>query len=156
MASKWARTRRQVTHRPVGVRLSPWGSSLAPCSFVHDEPNSNVPEFERREAVAHDVGAALLVDESALEQLGSYLDGDPEFAYVEVSLASEADLHVADSGRACPGFLRAVHRLGDEVWQQFGHASQLAVRHIARVSDIDDRHDVILSATSTQCADPAV
>ena len=131
-------------------------SGLAPCSFVQDEPNANVSEFERRETIADEVGAALLVAESALEQLGSYLNNDPQLADVEVFSASEADLHVSDAGRACPGFLGAVDRLGDEVGQQFGEASQLTFRHIAQVGDIYEWHDIILSAGSARRMDPAV
>ena len=92
---------------------------------------------------------------SALEQLGSYLNNDPQLADVEVFSASEADLHVSDAGRACPGFLGAVDRLGDEVGQQFGEASQLTFRHIAQVGDIYEWHDIILSAGSARRMDPA-
>lgn len=113
-------------------------------------------EVERREAVADEVGAPLLVAESALEQLGSYLDDDPHLADIEVSSASETDLHVSDACRTGPGFLGAVHRLGDEVGQERGQPSQLTVRHIARAGHIDEWHDVILSAGSARRADPAV
>ena len=123
---------------------------------MQDEPNANVSEAERREAVADEVGAPLLVAESALEQLGSYLDDDPHLADVEVSSASETDLHVPDACRARPGFLGAVHRLGDEVGQECGQPSQLTVGHIARAGHIDEWHDVILSAGSARRADPAV
>ena len=78
---------------------------------MQDEPNTHLTEVERSEAVANEIGAALLVAEAAREQLGSYLDDDLQVADVEVSLTSEADLHVPDAGRAGPGFLGTVHAL---------------------------------------------
>ena len=87
---------------------------------MQNEPNANVSELKRQEAVVDEVGATLLVAAATLEQLGPYLDDDPQFADVQVSSASETDLHVSDACGAGPGFLGAIHRFGDEGGQQFG------------------------------------
>ena len=142
---------RSRTLRQLGGERAQDPSGLAPRSIHQDEPHAHSSESGWRETIANEVGAALLVVEPAGKQFRSYLDDEAKLTDVEVASWPEADLDVPGPGRAGPWFFGTVHRLGDEVGKELGETAQLIIRHIVRVHDIDERHDVILSAERPVC-----
>ena len=146
--SKPSGGRRHVGSRQVGAQGR---SGLAPRSLVQDEPHAHRSETVGRQTVANEVGTALLVVESAGKQFRSHLDDEAKLTDVEVASGSAADLDVSYASRTGPRFFGTIHRLGDEVGKESGETAQFIIRHILRVHDIDQRHDVILSAEWPAC-----
>src|SRR5262245_57972477 len=125
---------------PAPTWSAPWMSVLAPCTLGEDQPHAYPSEGKARYAAADQIGPPLLVLHAVLKQLGSDLDHDIEVAYIQLRLLSEPDLYVTRSRRPDPGFLRAVDRFGNSIWQNLSQAMKNLLAHRPVVGHINQRH----------------
>ncbi len=115
-------------------------SGLAPRTFYQHQPDTDRAADCYRDPVSNQVGPALPIHETGFQPSSANLHGDTELTDVIRALRSESDLDVANLRRSGPRLLGTLNGFSNEVWQEIGKSSKLAVRHGVVVSDIDQWH----------------
>lgn len=115
-------------------------SALAPCALGKDQPHAYLSEGKPREAFEDQIRSPLLVLHTVVEQLRPDLDHDIQVAHIQLRLLSEPDLYVTRSRRSDPGFLRAVDRFGDNIWQYLSKVMKSLITHCFVIKYVNYRH----------------
>ena len=124
------------------------GSALAPRALSEDQPDAHLTERKTRKAVADQARSPLAIRYPGDEMPGPDFDHDVKVSDVERRPAPEPDLDVARSWRPGPGFLRALHCLGDNIGQQPGQSAENVLAHRRAVGHINQRHTASLPASA--------
>lgn len=115
-------------------------SALAPCALGKDQPHADLSEGKTRQAFEDQICSPLLVLHTVVDQFRPDLDHDIQVAHIQLRLLSEPDLYVTRSRRSDPGFLRAVDRFGDNVWQYLSKATKSLITDRLVVKHLNYRH----------------